>query len=306
MQEAPFPWQPNTTTWKNQTSPTRVFNYPQIKSSIVSQNDTVVIVNSTTDAAILIDTFRFGTDTITVTTQITSLIPPTKCADGAAVLYFGTHFGNIQLGETSGCKCPIVLMSGTGSADGHGQANNCSTSCESGLFHLDRLRRGAVQQGQPFDAMRWPNRAVTDPTQLKGWRSIAPRGNAYPQSSFSPATALGDTKSFTIGIQVLNPEINSDNTSTYLIEYYDVPAAPTKPLLSQYISAKMMSGETHTFTFVIKLGPAGKWEDPIPAVTEVVQPYVPPKYPHSTNTVKRTLQIHDMHALSHAHHKARA
>ena len=39
------------------------------------------------------------------------------------------------------------------------------------MFHLDRLRRGAIQQGQPFDTMKWPNEAVTDPAQLHGWRS---------------------------------------------------------------------------------------------------------------------------------------
>eukprot|EP01043_Picozoa_sp_COSAG02_P113294 COSAG02_NODE_49536_length_326_cov_0.726872_1_plen_68_part_01 len=68
--------------------------------------------------------------------------------------------------------------------------------------------------------MKWPNEAVTDSAQLHGWRSTSARGNAYPASSFSPVTALGDTKSFTIGIQVMNPELNSDNTSTYNVEYY--------------------------------------------------------------------------------------
>jgi|EP01046_Picozoa_sp_COSAG06_P025709 hypothetical protein len=141
------------------------------------------------------------------------------------------------------------------------------------MFHLDRLRRGAIQQGQPFDTMKWPNEAVTDPAQLHGWRSTAARGNAYPASSFSPVTALGDTKSFTIGIQVMNPELNSDNTSTYNVEYYDLPAAPTKPLLSQYISASLLPGESHTFTYAIKLAPPGQWADPVPAVAAVAQPY---------------------------------
>jgi hypothetical protein len=159
-----------------------------------------------------------------------------------------------------------------GSADGHGQANNCTAHCDSGLFHLDTLRRGSIQQGQPFNTMG-SIPVVTDPAQLKGWRTVAARGNAYPESAFSPVTALGDTKSFTIGMQVLNQELNSDNTSTYQIEYYDIPAAPRKPLISQYISAKMLPGESHTFNTVIKLAAPGAWADPFPAVSEVASPY---------------------------------
>lgn len=227
--------------WKNQTTATRTFSNDQINSEIVSQNDTVVVVNTTTPAATFIDTFRFGDDTITVTTDVTNLMPATTCANGAATIYFGTHFGNVQLGTTSNCKCPATLISGHGSADGgllpffsryilnsvigcsqhvgtgHGQANNCTAACASGLYHLDGLRRGSIQQGQPFNTMKWPNQPVTDPTQLKGWRSVAARGNAYPQSIFSPVTALGDDKAFTIGIQVMNKELNPDNVSTYLV-----------------------------------------------------------------------------------------
>ena len=244
----------------------------QIKSTIISQNDTVVVVITSTPAALFVDTFRFGADSITVTTDVTSLLPPSQCAQNASLIYFGSHFGNLQMGTTAGCKCPAVLISGHGSADGYGQANNCSAECESGLFHLDGLRRGAIQQGQPFNTMRWPIEPVTDPTKLKGWRTVAARGNAYPLSIFSPATALGDVKGFTIGMQMMNREINSDNTSTYTVEYYDIPAAPTKPLLSQYVGARMLPGETHTFNYVVQLAPAGDWANPKKAVTAVVQP----------------------------------
>eukprot|EP01043_Picozoa_sp_COSAG02_P027842 COSAG02_NODE_1659_length_11458_cov_2.406638_8_plen_587_part_00 len=269
----PFPWQANTTTYKNQTSPTKIIDNAQIHSTVVSQNSTMAIINTTTEVTTLMDIFRFEDDVITVSTTVTSLLPPTACADGSAVIYFGTFLGNLQLGNSEGCTCPAILQSGTGRADGHGQANNCTANCKSGLFHLDRLRRGAIQQGQPWDAMKWPHEAVTDPDQLHGWRSVAARGNAYPESSFSPVTALGDTKHFTIGVQVLNPELNSDNTSTYKVEYYDIPAAPTKPLLSQYISAKLLPGQSHTFVYKIKLAAAGQWGNPVPAVTAVAQPY---------------------------------
>ena len=175
----PFPWQANTTTYKNQTSPTRTFGNAEIKSAIVSQNSTVVVINTTSAAAWLLDTFRFADDVITVTTQVTSRIPPTECAGGAAVIYFGSHFGNIQLGTSKnrlqayttrhsckwnaaginftasvlrlwcsadGCKCSAVLMSGTGSADGHGQANNCTADCKSGnRFILGKLTVQTVQ-----------------------------------------------------------------------------------------------------------------------------------------------------------------
>ena len=57
------------------------------------------------------------------------------------------------------------------------------------------------------------------------------------------------------------------------VEYYDIPAAPTKPLISQYVAASMVFGETHTFNYVVSFAPAGEWATPKPAVTKVLAPY---------------------------------
>jgi hypothetical protein len=78
-----------------------------------------------------------------------------------------------------------------------------------------------------------PGKCCPAPADLKGWHTIAARGNAYPQSIFSPATALGAVGAFTIGMQLLDPNTNPDNTADVTVEYYDIPAAPQKPLISQ-------------------------------------------------------------------------
>eukprot|EP00039_Didymoeca_costata_P011882 m.168568 g.168568 ORF g.168568 m.168568 type:complete len:843 (+) comp15320_c0_seq10:13-2541(+) len=264
-----FPWQPNTTTWKNQTAPTKQEGNADINYTIVSQNESIAIVSAESPSVLIVDTFRFSGDEITTTVSVTNKLNNT----GPNVIYFGLHVGNLELGTTQGCKCTPTLISGHGSADGHGQASNCTSSCNSGLYHLDRLRRGAIQQGQPFDNMQ-PNSCCVPPAQLKGWRSLAARGNAYPLSSFSPVTALGDMKAFTIGIQMLDPYVNTDNESTAVVESYDIPAAPTKPLLSQYIAVNLKAGATRDFTFIISLGkPATSWDDPLPAIKAVLKPY---------------------------------
>ena len=108
---------------------------------------------------------------------------------------------------------------------------------------------------------------------LPGWRTIAARGNAYPESIFAPASALGAPEAFTIGIQLLDQQTNPDNTSVVQVEYYDVPAAPKQPLISQYIAVAMAGGASRLFTSAITLGAAGEWDTPLTAVTAVLKPY---------------------------------
>jgi hypothetical protein len=108
---------------------------------------------------------------------------------------------------------------------------------------------------------------------LAGWRTVAARGNAYPESIFSPASALGAPGAFTLGIQLLDPHTNPDNTSTVQVEYYDIPAAPKHPLISQYIAVALGAGVSRSFTSAITLGAAGTWQSPLPSVSAVLQPY---------------------------------
>eukprot|EP00041_Stephanoeca_diplocostata_P020507 m.460664 g.460664 ORF g.460664 m.460664 type:complete len:866 (+) comp21597_c0_seq6:83-2680(+) len=263
------PWEPNTTTWKNQTNPTQIIDNTQMNYTIVSQNESVAIVETTSPVASFVDIIRFAGDDITVTTSVTNLLNNT---DDLAVLYFGNHWGNLQIGTTQGCVCKPTLISGRGSADGHGQAANCSAKCNTGLFRVDGLRRGAIQQGQPFDNME-KGKCCPEPAELKGWRTLGARGNAYPQSAFSPATAIGNAKDFTIGYQLLDPSINPDTTSSASMEHYGIPAAPKHPLMSLYVSFNMSAGETRNFTTVLSLGQPGVWDNPEPAVVSVLKPY---------------------------------
>lgn len=287
-----FPWQPNETTWKNQTSPTTIESNAVVKSVIVSQNDSVVVIKTTTPSVEIVDHIRFDVDpdSIYVTQSITNLLTAN------ATIYTGLFLGNLQLGTTTtGCTCPAVLMSGLGDgASGHGQANNCSASCKSGLYHLDGLRRGSLQQGQPWDNIN-PITPCTNksgpaqpggyhngcggsscipPQETLGWRTVAARGNGYPNSIFSPATALGSTQDdWTVGMQLLEPTVNSDTGTDVQVEYYDIPAAPRRPLISQYIAVALVGGRSRSFTAAICFGTGGAWADARPAVAKVLQPY---------------------------------
>ena len=75
--------------------------------------------------------------------------------------------------------------------------------------------------GQPFNNMKTPRCPKVD--ALPGWRTVAARGNAYPQSIFSPVSALGAPGAFTLGIQLLDPHTNPDNTSVIQVEYARTP-----------------------------------------------------------------------------------
>lgn len=103
------PWEPNTTTWKNQTNPTQIIDNTQINYTIVSQNASVAVVATMSPVASFIDTIQFAGDEITVTTSVTNLLNNT---DDLAVLYFGNHWGNLQIGNTQGCVCKPTLISG--------------------------------------------------------------------------------------------------------------------------------------------------------------------------------------------------
>jgi hypothetical protein len=265
-----MPWQANQSTWKQQMPPDIQEYSSAIKSTIVSQNATVIVVQTISPSIQIDDIIRLDVDpdSLYITQTFTNLLKTN------ATVYTGLHLPNLQLGTTtSGCTCPAVIWSGGPGtrADGHGQANNCTAACKTKLYHLDGLRRGAIQQGQPFDNMhtaRCPKVAA-----LPGWRTVAARGNAYPESIFSPASALGAPNAFTIGIQLMDQYTNPDNTSIIQVEYYDIPAAPKRPLISQYIAAAMGAGASRSFTSAITLGAAGTWETPLASIDKVLQPY---------------------------------
>lgn len=132
--ESIYPWQPNTTTWKNQTAPLMSINSSEIRTEVVAcDNSSSAILITRSPVLEITDTFRAEGDSIYITSVMTSLL------DYPVTMFVPLLLGNIQVGSTtSGCKCPVVLFSGHGSADGHGQSNNCSNACNTGLFHVDR------------------------------------------------------------------------------------------------------------------------------------------------------------------------
>ena len=265
-----MPWQANQTTWQTQMPPDIQEYSATITSTILSQNATTIVINTSSASIQIIDTIRLDVDpdSLYITQNITNLLPENATA------YTGLHLPNLQVGSaSSGCACPAVIWSGGPGtrADGHGQANNCTANCNTKLYHLDGLRRGAIQQGQPFDNMVAP---CPPQSALPGWRTVAARGNAYPESIFSPATSLGAVGAFTLGLQLLDPNTNPDTTATVQVEYYDIPAAPKKPLVSQYIAVALPANGERAFTSVLTLAPAAtSWATPLPAVAASLKPY---------------------------------
>ena len=64
-----FPWQPNETTWKNQTSPTTTESNAVVRSVIVSQNGSVVVIKTTTPSVEIVDHIRFDVDPVRLTSN---------------------------------------------------------------------------------------------------------------------------------------------------------------------------------------------------------------------------------------------
>lgn len=272
------PWLPNTSNWKTANAPTFSAAYGdpatdgKVWSNVTFSDGETTIITTTSPFMTLVDTVRVDGDAVYISTNVSSKV------DGPVGLYFPVLLGNLQLGTTAGCDCagPLTVHSGAAPADGHGEAGNCSSSCTTKLFHLDRLRHGAIQQGQPWDNIS-PGTTIPDPSVLPGWRTMPARGNSYPSSSYSPVTALGGVGSddFTVGMQVLSQEITPDRLHDATVEFYDIPAAPKHPLLSQYMYLSVPGpNATRSFTTVLQFGqPGASWEDPSAAVAAVLTPY---------------------------------
>jgi hypothetical protein len=142
--EPKMPWQANQSTWKAQMPPDIQEYSADMKSTVLSQNATTIVVQTTSPSIHIVDTIRLDVDpdSLYITQNITNLLTTN------ATTYTGLHLPNLQLGTTSrGCKCAATIWSGGPGtrADGHGQANNCTASCKTKLYHLDGLRRGAIQ-----------------------------------------------------------------------------------------------------------------------------------------------------------------
>ena len=247
------------------------------KTTIKSQNASAAVLETDLPDALITDTIRFYGDTMLVTTAITS-----RLKHRAMASFPGLALGNLQVGtgHMSNCNCtPHVTVFSSSSDDlsGLSQTGNCSigtgeSTCNTGLFHLNQLRAGSVQQGQPWatDTVLPPS----DPAALTGWRTMAARGWSYPGIGFSPATALGDTNSFTLGMQTVVPGLNPDHMHEQRVEYYDIPAAPRHPMLSVDYYILLDPGQTKTFQTFVQLGePAEQWADPRPQIRPVLQHY---------------------------------
>ena len=265
------PWLPNS-NFSAANAPINSTSMEQVVSNFTNGTDWAAVVTETADL-VLADHFRFEGDSIYITTNITS-----KRSSGVVAPYVPLVLGNLQLGRTAtGCDCSklITVYSAKSPADGHGEAGNCTASCKSGLFHVDRLRHGGLQQGQPWDNTS-PDTCCPPVKELTGWRTMPARGNSYPSSSYSPVTVVGGAtpQDFTVGMQVLSAQINPDQLDNTTVEFYDVPAAPKHPMLSQYIYTTVDAGATRSFTTVITFAPAASsWDDPSEAVSTVLQPY---------------------------------
>ena len=265
------PWLPNS-NFSAANAPINSTSMEQATSNFTNGTDWAAVLTETADL-VLSDHFRFEGDSIYITTNITS-----KRSSGVVAPYVPLVLGNLQLGRTAtGCDCSklITVYSGKSPADGHGEAGNCTASCKSGLFHIDRLRHGGLQQGQPWDNTS-PDTCCPAVKELTGWRTMPARGNSYPSSSYSPVTVVGGAtpQDFTVGMQVLSAQINPDQLDNTTVEFYDVPAAPKHPMLSQYIYTTVDAGATRSFTTVVSFAPAASsWDDPSEAVSAVLQPY---------------------------------
>eukprot|EP01052_Picozoa_sp_SAG31_P001727 SAG31_NODE_58_length_29669_cov_20.244978_18_plen_485_part_00 len=291
MNPAPFnftkrtsfePWYPGSKLGQNYT--TAGVNDPlwsvpksQMQSKIVSQNAKVVVLETDLPDALLVDTLTFHGDTIVFTTNITS-----RLKHRAMASFPGLALGNLQVGHghKSTCNCTphvTVFSSSTADMSGMAESGNCSigigqSTCNTGLYHLSPLRAGSVQQGQPWatDTVLPPS----TPSELLGWRSTSARGWSYPGIGFSPATALGDTESFTLGMQTVVPDLNPDHMHEMRVEYYDVPAAPKHPMVSVDYYILLDPNQTKSFQTIVQLGePATYWADPRPQIEPVLQPY---------------------------------
>jgi hypothetical protein len=208
-----------------------------VKSIVVSNGSDFFSVKSTGTFMEVQTTYRFDGDAVRVGMNVTNTMPTT-----AAALYFPLVWGNLQIGSTSsGCKCPVDLKTPwceePDSATITYSSVNCSATCETELWHLDGLRQGSVQRGQPYSGGPKGGGGAFQPdvSRLPGWRETnAHWDNIYPLSSYySPVTALGSKAGrWSIGIQVITPSLNPDSNSS-AVEFFDIPAASLHPLLSQ-------------------------------------------------------------------------
>ena len=276
------PWYPGSKLGENYTlggvnDPLWSVPKGRTRTTIKSQTSTGAVLETDLPDALITDTITFYGDTMLLTTNITSRVQHRAMAS-----FPGLTLGNLQVGtgHTSNCNCTphvTVFSSGKDDLSGFSQAGNCSigtgkSTCSTGLFHLNQLRAGSVQQGQPWatDTVLPPS----DPSELTGWKSMAARGWSYPGIGFSPATALGDTKSFTLGMQTVVPGLNPDHMHEQRVEYYDIPAAPKHPMLSVDYYILLDPGGSKSFQTFVQLGePAADWADPRPQIRPVLQPY---------------------------------
>ena len=276
------PWFPGSKLGQNYSSGgvnDPLWSVPKsaFRSTIKSQSKDHAVLETDLPDALIVDELTFSGDTMILTTNITSRVKHRAMAS-----FPGLALGNLQVGKghQGGCNCtPHVTVFSSSETDGSGmsESGNCSigagaSTCDTGLYHLNQLRAGSVQQGQPWatDTVLPP----TDPSELRGWRSMSARGWSYPGIGFSPATALGDEHSFTVGMQTLAPKLNPDHMHELRVEYYDIPAAPAHPMLSVDYYILLDPGETKTMQTFVKLGdPAAQWADPRPQIKPTLQPY---------------------------------
>ena len=251
-------WHPNT-FWNQTTCPIKSETAP-VKSTVVRNGSDFFSLMSVGAFMEVQTTYRFVGDAVRVGFNVTNTMPT------GATLYFPLVWGNLQIGSTSaGCSCPIDLKKPwceePDSATITYSSVNCSDSCKTGLWHLDGLRQGSIQRGQPYSGGPKGGGGAFEPdvSKLPGWRETnAHWDNIYPLSSYySPVTALGANHgAWSVGIQVLSPSIHPDS-NTSAVEFFDIPAAASHPLLSQYFHAVLHPQAQMSFAVVAQFSSAG-------------------------------------------------